>query len=198
MMNLLQKHLSEAQYFYVKYWLANHHCKIRLTSHRISKLGDYKRLTKDSHIITINHNLEPDLFFFVLTHEIAHLLAFSEKEKITPHGKEWKAMFSKMILESLSVYPETLQKILIVFAKNPKANFMSSPELVKYFDRKTDENHIYVEELEVGTQFIYQSSPYEVEEKKKKRYLCKNLQTGRRYLFRSCARVEKIEKDEQR
>lgn len=193
MMNLLQNHLSEKHYSYIKYWLANHHCRIKLTPHRRSKLGDYKRLTEKTHLITINQNLEQNLFFFVLTHEIAHLLAFNEKRNIAPHGKEWKKLFGRMILESLSVYPDDLQKILIIFAKNPKANFMSSPELVKYFDKKTDENHIYVEELEVGTHFIYQSSTYEVEEKKKKRYLCKNLQTGRRYLFKSCARVQKLD-----
>ena len=69
---------------------------------------------------------------------------------------------------------------------------MSSPELVKYFDKKDSENQIYVEELFIGEEFIYENRRYKVEEKKKKRYLCKNLHTGRMYLFKSCAKVEKL------
>ena len=44
---------------------------------------------------------------------------------------------------------------------------MSSPELVKYFDKKDSENQIYVEELFIGEEFIYENRRYKVEEKKK-------------------------------
>jgi len=148
-------------------------------------------MPNNSHQITINGTLEPELFFFVFTHEIAHLLAFHEKKNILPHGKEWKMTFRKMLLESISIYSEELKPLILNFSKNPKANFMSSPELVKYFDSEHSDNKAYVEDLPIGEKFIYQTDIYQIEEKKKKRYLCKNLSTGRMYLFKSCARVER-------
>ena len=118
-------------------------------------------------------------------------MAFHEKKNILPHGKEWKMTFQKMLLESISIYSEELKPLILNFAKNPKANFMSSPELVKYFDSEHSDNKAYVEDLPIGEKFIYQTDIYQIEEKKKKRYLCKNLNTGRMYLFKSCARVER-------
>lgn len=177
---------------FIKKWLEGHICLIKITKSRNSKLGDYRLMPDKSHKITINGNLPPELFFFVFTHEIAHLLAFYEKRNIAPHGTEWKNTFRKLILESLSVYPPDCQILLKHFSKNPKANYMSSPELVKYFDTKHLDNKDYIENLLIGEEFIYQTHTYRVEEKKKKRYLCKNLGTGRLYLFKSCARVERL------
>ena len=124
-------------------------------------------MSNNSHQITINGTLEPELFFFVFTHEIAHLVAFHEKKNILPHGKEWKATFQKMLLESISIYSEELKPLILNFAKNPKANFMSSPELVKYFDSEHSDNKAYVEDLPIGEKFIYQTDIYQIEEKKK-------------------------------
>jgi predicted SprT family Zn-dependent metalloprotease len=50
----------------------------------------------NSHQITINGTLEPQLFFFVLTHELAHLIAFEKYgRRISPHGQEWKKLSEK-------------------------------------------------------------------------------------------------------
>lgn len=175
---------------FLQKWLEGHRCRIKITRERKSKLGDYRLMPDKSHQITINGTLEPELFFFVMTHEVAHLLAFWEYKKIQPHGKEWKQVFGALLLESIAIYAEDLQPLIRKFAQNPKANFMSSPELVKYFDKNEG---LFVEEFSVGEKFIYQSHAYLVEEKKKKRYLCKNLYSGKKYLFKSCARVEKLE-----
>jgi hypothetical protein len=93
----------------------------------------------NSHQITINGTLEPQLFFFVLTHELAHLIAFEKYgRRISPHGQEWKQTFREMLLESLEAYQEDLKLIIKDFSKSPKANFMASPELVKYFHKEED------------------------------------------------------------
>ena len=192
---LLERFLPPNSMPYLKKWLEGHMCHIKVTKNRHSKLGDYKSMPNNSHQITINGTLEPELFFFVFTHEIAHLVAFHEKKNILPHGKEWKMTFRKMLLESISIYSEELKPLILNFAKNPKANFMSSPELVKYFDSEHSDNKAYVEDLPIGEKFIYQTNIYQIEEKKKKRYLCKNLNTGRMYLFKSCVRVERTNND---
>lgn len=192
MLHTLGQFLPQNATSYLHRWLTDHSCHIKITKNRRSKLGDYRLMPDKSHQITINESLEPLLFFFVLTHEIAHLLAFHEKRNIPPHGKKWKRVFQKLLLESIEIYPQDLRILILNFAKNPKANFMSSPELVKYFDKKYSKNQTYIENLYIGEQFIYQSHTYQMEEKKKKQYLCRSLHNGRRYLFKSCAKVEKL------
>lgn len=192
-MQKIELKIPKEAFFFVEKWLENHHCQVILSPDRRSKLGDYRLLPDGSHQITINSGLNEEFFFFVLTHEIAHLLAFHQNRRILPHGKEWKSTFRNLILETIFVYSEKLQPLLKEFSKNPKANFMSAPTLVKYFDNRPDDDSFYVEDLQVGDQFIYQSEAYQVEEKKKKRYLCKNLSTGRQYYFRTCAKIEKNE-----
>lgn len=156
-------------------------------------MGDYRKLPDNSHEITINSTLVPQLFFFVLTHELAHLIAFEKYgRRISPHGNEWKETFRNMLLQSLDVYEEELRPIIIKFSKSPKANFMASPDLVKYFHiEKQDDTLQFIEKLQKGDIFIYRNEKYLLEGLIKKNYLCKNLATGRRYSFKPLARVQK-------
>ncbi|MEF9480208.1 hypothetical protein OWR28_23140 [Chryseobacterium sp. 1B4] len=88
----------------------------------------------------------------MLTHELAHLIAFEKYgRRISPHGNEWKETFRNMLLESLEIYDEELRPIIIKFSKSPKANFMASPDLVRYFHtEKQDDTLQFIEELKKG------------------------------------------------
>ncbi|UZT96414.1 SprT-like domain-containing protein [Chryseobacterium fluminis] len=189
----LEKYLPPNTLEYLKLWFADHYIHIKITRNRNSKLGDYRKLPDKSHEITINSTLVPELFFFVLTHELAHLIAFEKYgRRISPHGNEWKLTFREMLLESLSIYDEKLRPIIIQFSKSPKANFMSSPDLVKYFHiEKQDDTLQFIETLQKGDFFMYRNEKYLLEGLIKKNYLCKNLATGRKYSFKPLARVEK-------
>ncbi|WP_326981496.1 SprT-like domain-containing protein [Chryseobacterium sp. MYb264] len=190
----LEKYLPQNTLQYLKIWFADYYIHIKVTRNRDSKLGDYRKLPDNSHEITINSTLVPQLFFFVLTHELAHLIAFEKYgRRISPHGNEWKDTFRKMLLQSVGVYEEKLRPIIIKFSKSPKANFMSSPELVKCFHiDKQDDNTVFIEELKKGDHFIYRNEKYLLEGLIKKNYLCQNLATGRKYSFKPLARVEKF------
>ena len=192
---LLEKYLPENTLPFLKNWFADYYIHIKITKGRNSKLGDYRKMPDKSHQITVNSTLEPQLFFFVLTHELAHLIAFEKYgSRISPHGQEWKHTFRMMLIESLSVYNDDLKPIIIKFSKSPKANFMASPELVRYFHLKDLPSHLTViEDLEPDNAFIYNKQRYVVIEKIKKNYLCKNLETGRDYKFKSLAQVQKID-----
>ncbi len=192
--NLLQKYLPEHTLAHLQRWFGAHKIHIKITRERISKLGDYRKMPDKSHQVTLNATLPPQLFFFVLTHELAHLLAFEKYgNRIAAHGKEWKVTFAVMLLESLEVYEQDLQPIIYRFAKSPKANFMSSPELVKYFHIQAPEDErVFVEELSLGSRFIYRNEQYLLEDKSKKNYICSNLVSGKKYMFRPLARVEKL------
>lgn len=190
----LIKYLPENSLPYLKKWFGDYYIHIKITRGRHSKLGDYRKMPDKSHQITVNSTLQPELFFFVLTHELAHLIAFEKYGyRISPHGNEWKYTFREMLHESMEVYHDDLKGIILKFSRSPKANFMASPELVRYFhaeDLKDEQN--YIEDLKSGEIFIYRRMTYVIEEKLKKNYLCKNLETGKKYVFKPLARVEKI------
>ncbi|OCK51446.1 transcription elongation protein SprT [Chryseobacterium sp. CBo1] len=189
----LEKYLPQNTLLYLRKWFSDYYIHIKVTKNRNSKLGDYRKLRDNLHEITINSTLAPQLFFFVLTHELAHLIAFEKYgRRISPHGNEWKLTFREMLLESLNVYEEDLKPIIIKFSHSPKANFMASPDLVKYFHIENhDDNLQYIEELSKGDQFVYRNQTYLLEGLIKKNYLCMNLATGRKYSFKPLARVKK-------
>lgn len=189
----LEKYLPQNTLFYLRKWFSNHYIHIKVTKNRNSKLGDYRKLRDNSHEITINSTLAPQLFFFVLTHELAHLIAFEKfGRRIAPHGNEWKHTFREMLLESTDAYEEDLKPIIIKFSRSPKANFMASPDLVKYFHiENQNDDEVFIEKLSKGENFIYQDQKYLLEGLIKKNYLCMNLATGRKYSFKPLARVKK-------
>lgn len=195
---VLEKFLPENALPFLSEWFGKYPCHLKITRSRESKLGDYRKMPDKTHQITVNGTLEPQLFFFVLTHEIAHLIAFDQYGwRISPHGQEWKSTFRDMLLKSLSVYEKDLQPIIRKFSKSPKANFMASPDLVKYFHRENGSGEVFIEHLQKGDFFSYKSEDYIIEEALKKTYLCKNLKNSRKYHFKSVALVKRIDSHEQ-
>lgn len=186
--------MPESGFSFLKDWFGKHYIHIKITRERSSKLGDYRKMPDGSHQITLNATLPPQLFFFVLTHELAHLIAFEKYgRRIAPHGAEWKYTFAQMILQSIAVYEDDLKPILLRFVRAPKANFMASPELVRYFRLESLPEHLsFVEDLPLNTEFIYRKERYLLVSKLKKNYLCKHLDTGRDYRFSSKAKVERV------
>lgn len=166
---------------FIRKWIEGHYVIFKIKKQRTTKLGDYKKL-KHGHQITINENLDPYLFFFVLTHEIAHLLAFNQYSNILPHGKEWKNIFRQMILHSIDIYRDPILKNhLIHFSKNPKASFSANPELVKYFSCTS--NALTISSLAIEDIFEYRNKKYKIEKLLRKRYLCTEIKSGKKYLF---------------
>lgn len=196
---VLEQFLPENALPYLKIWFGSYPCHLKITKNRNSKLGDYRKLPDKSHQITVNGTLEPQLFFFVLTHELAHLIAFEKYgRRISPHGAEWKQTFREILLESLTVYAEDLRPIIQKFSKSPKANFMASPELVKYFHvPKEDDEQTFIENLKKGELFEYKKEIFVIEETTKKRYLCKNIKSSRKYYFRNLAQVKKLKSEDE-
>lgn len=191
---LLQNYLPTNVLPYLEQWMKGHSIHIRITRERTSKLGDYRKNKDGSHSISVNATLPPELFFFVLTHELAHLWAFENfGRKILPHGKEWKHTYREMLKESIEVYSIDLQEIILDFARSPKANYMATPALVRYFEGESEGVLVFVEGLASGEQFFYKNNLYEVEKTMRKNILCRNLKTGRKYLFNPLAKVEKVE-----
>ena len=190
----LEKYLPENTLPFLKNWFGDFYIHIKITKGRNSKLGDYRKMPDKSHQITVNSTLQPQLFFFVLTHELAHLIAFERYGyRISPHGAEWKNTFRMMLLESLSVYEDDLKPIIFKFSKSPKANFMASPDLVRFFHISNSEDETdFLENFIIGENFKYKNQAYLINEKSKKNYICTHLNTGKKYIFKPLSRVEKL------
>lgn len=188
----LEKHLPDGAFPFLGKWFGEFYIHINISRERTSKLGDYQKQKDGSHKISVNHNLAPELFFFVLTHELAHLIAFEKfGRKILPHGTEWKKVYREMLLESIGVYSGELQPIILKFAKNPAANFSVNRDLVKFFGHGggVGSPQKFIEELSAGDSFLYKNTAYLLETKLKKNYLCTNLATQKKYIFKPAAVV---------
>lgn len=189
-------HLEKYTHFsalpWIEKWVKNYPLTLEIKNNRKTKLGDYRKVHGGCKI-TINSGLNKDLFFMVLTHEIAHMHAFARYgNHIQPHGREWKKIFGHLLQQSIAVYPTELQSIILDFSKNPRANYYSYPPIVNYFNSKDEEPKVTLHSLEKNTIFRIGSKILKKGEKRKIRYICTELNSGKSYLIHGLAPVDKI------
>lgn len=179
---------------YLRQWEVN----LVITRKRVTKHGDFRALHEGGHQITVNEMPNPYRFLITTLHEIAHLVAYKNFGRtIKPHGKEWKTTYKKIMLPFLTpnVFPEALLEILQSHFRNPKASSDADFKLVmalNKFDPVNEKNYIF--ELERGEVFeIHNGRRFIRGKKRVKRYECREVDTGRMYLFSPHAQVIKIE-----
>jgi len=183
---------------FVKKWLENHYVLLRITRRRETKLGDYRKLMEnDRHQITVNGDLNPFAFFFVFTHEVAHLKTFVQfdSRKINPHGKEWKTIFGSLLLDSLHIYPDHLKPYILHHAKHPKASLGADVNISKFVINDLKPNQAYLEDLDFGTLFSIGNRVFKKENKQKLRYLCLELKSKKKYLINATTTVNKLQEN---
>ncbi|TDM00575.1 MAG: hypothetical protein C4K58_05085 [Flavobacteriaceae bacterium] len=180
---------------WIENWIGQSQVELKLSRDRKTKLGDYRHWPKKGlDQISVNANLEPDFFFFTLTHEIAHYFCRKKYgQSIKPHGVEWKACFGQMIVESISAYSLEKRPQLLVYSLSPTATLGGSKITTELFLKKTD--HVYLEEIAFGESFRLGTRNFLKVEKRKLRYLCKDKDKNKMYLVGKNALVEKIEYD---
>lgn len=178
---------------YLNKWCKGYKINILIKNARESKLGDYKKLNKDTHQITLNVGMTRELTFFTLTHEIAHLHA-REKfgNRIKPHGKEWKYCFTQLILDSVHLYPNEIQPLLLHFAKNPRASFYASKELASYFISEGDKEQLLLKDLPTGAVFRIKEKIFKKGNIRKIRYLCTEISSSKKYTIHMLAPVDEV------
>jgi len=169
-----------------------HQYKIHLTvaKERKSILGDYRHRTGNAnHRISVNGNLNKFSFLITLLHELAHLLTFEQYgNKVQAHGKEWKMVFGNLLQQFVQhkIFPADIENELLQSFKNPAASSCAEDGLQRVL-RKYDikENHQQlIEELSINALFrIKDGRVFQKGEKLRKRFKCKEVQTGKLYLF---------------
>jgi hypothetical protein len=165
---------------------------------RKTRHGDYRKLKNGGHQITVNASLNPWRFLVTLIHEIAHYHAYKfYGNNIQPHGLEWKQMFQKIMLPFLrpDVFPNTILPHLAKYIKNPKATTDSDVHLslaLKLLDPPN--NKIYIFDVKPGSIFIASNGKmYKKGKKRRTRYECISIDSGRIYAFNPNAEVELID-----
>jgi hypothetical protein len=190
--------IPTASHSIVKTILDNDNLMVKVKNERKTKHGDYRQLSNGKHQITINSNLNQYRFLITLIHEIAHFEAYNKFGRfIKPHGKEWKMTFQHLMLPFLrpDVFPLGLLPLMAKHFKNPKASSDTDAQLalaLKQFDERNDMTYVF--EVPLNQNFkLYNGRVFKRGDKRRKRYECVEVNSGKLYLFNPNAEVEVLE-----
>lgn len=196
----LQDYLPEGCINEVLHYLNTHKIHLTITRERQTILGDYRHAhLGKAHRISVNGNLNKFSFLITLLHEIAHLLTFEKYgSRIMPHGKEWKFEFSKILSAFLAnqIFPNDIQKALLKSIENPAASTCGDQQLMRvlrHYDAHNNDRFL-VEQMPIGKTFqIKDGRTFIKGEKLRTRYKCKEIATGKIYLFNGLYEVKEME-----
>jgi hypothetical protein len=203
--NHLQNFLPPGTADAVLTYLHEHKVHLTIARHRQSILGDYRHRTHHrNHRISINGSLNSYSFLITLLHELAHLLTFEQyTNRVQAHGKEWKTIYGQLLKQFLSTGPEGQHKIfppdiereLVRSLKNPAASSCAEDGLLRVlrnYDTK-ESTHRLVEEISLHAMFrLHDGRIFQRGEKLRKRFKCKEVATGKLYLFSPVYEVEEV------
>jgi len=197
MVDTLQNFIPKAAYDQVAQLLLHDNLVVKIKKERKTRHGDYRRLPNGKHQITINSNLNTYRFLITLIHEIAHFEAYKTYGKtIKPHGLEWKSVFQHLMLPFIrpEIFPNDVLSLLAMHFKNPKASSDSDPVLalkLKQYDAPNGKTFIF--EVPEGAKFrLYNGKLFQKGSKRRTRFECTELASGRLYVFNPNAEVELI------
>ncbi len=194
---LLQHYLPPDTYAGVASYLNQFKVHLTITKERKSILGDYRHQTHQSnHRISVNGNLNKYSFLITLLHELAHLLTFDRfGNKVVAHGREWKSIYAQLLDQFLKIFPPAIETELLRTLKNPAASSCAEDGLLRVlrqYDAQASSNQL-VEEIPLNG--LFRTSDGRIFQRGKrlrKRFQCKEINSGRLYLFSPVYEVETV------
>jgi len=196
----LQDYLPAGTYEPVLSYLRQFKVHLTVAKERKSILGDYRHRTHhDNHRISVNGNLNKYSFLITLLHELAHLLTFEQfGNKVMAHGREWKIIYGRLLDQFLQhkVFPPDIEKELLLSLQNPAASSCAEDGLLRILRRYDASGSKFRLVEEIMQQAIFRTDDGRVFQKGKKlrkRFQCKEIKTGRIYLFSPVYEVELID-----
>lgn len=176
-------------------WIDYFQCEFKISKNRTTKLGDYRHPFKNNgHKISVNNDLNNYAFLVTTVHEFAHLLTWNEyKNKVKPHGEEWKNNFKKMMVPffELQIFPADVHHAIVSYLNNPAASSCTDLTLARTL--KKYDSHLAttrIEELPLDTIFTLKDGrKFKKGERIRKRYKCVCITNGNVYLFNPLAEV---------
>jgi len=176
-----------------------HEYKIHLKVQRDRKsiLGDYRPAHGHlPHRISINASLNKYHFLITLIHELAHLINHLQyQNKVAPHGAEWKSIFAQLLQKFIAkkVFPSDIENALHESMRSLAASTCSDPKLFRVLHQyDTSTRGIMIEQLQIGDLFqIENGRVFKLILKRRTRYECEEIKTGKKYLFPGIYEVSK-------
>jgi SprT protein len=169
--------------------------QFKIVNPRATKLGDYRPSRNGlPHRITVNGDLNPYSFLITTIHEFAHLVNYIDNgRKVAPHGEEWKNHFRKLLLPIIDtkLLPKDVEISLVNSLVKMKASSCSDIQLsrvLKNYDKKQDD-YLLLEELPINTKFNLQGKLFIKGPLRRKRFICEEIQTKKKYLIYAIAEV---------
>lgn len=191
-MNKIFSILNPKTHKLLKNWIHELNVEVQLSKERKSKLGDFK-VYHGNMYITINENLNKYSFLITLVHELAHAFVYIEhKNTVHPHGKEWKNKFKSLMLNFLSneYFPDLILNPLSKYLISPKASTFSDLDLAKSLQRYDPGILSTISEInDKDSFFTYSGRKFVILDKLRKRYKCREISTGKIYLFHPLTQV---------
>lgn len=192
---ILSQYMPAAAVPIIAKWIDYFQCEFKISKGRATKLGDYRHPFQGAgHKISVNNNLNVYQFLVTTVHEFAHLLTWNDyKNKVKPHGEEWKHNFKRMMAPFLAqdVFPEDVKKAVVNYLDNPSAASCTDLKLsraLKKYDPGMDVSRL--EEIPLHAVFsIKDGRRFKKGERLRKRYRCVCLDNGNIYLFNPLAEV---------
>jgi SprT protein len=189
----LSIHVSSEKAQIIATYISNSNCSLKITKPRKTKRGDF-RTKGNNHSISVNHDTNSFRFLFTLVHEIAHLKTHLDfGQQIKPHGKEWKNNF-KLLFQLFNMKEDFEKNREIYHAvlhelEHPKACSGVNVGLEKAFSLGDKEDQILLDELPLGSHFIFRNHRYQKMEDRRTRVMCLNLSNNRKYTINKAAPV---------
>ncbi len=174
----------------------------KVVKSRKTKLGDFRmsQIVKQP-IITINRDLNQYSFLITSLHEFAHYHTFQKYgNSVLPHGKEWKEAFRILLLPVINSgqLPKDIETALMSSLVNTKASSCSDLPLSRTLHRYNNSvsSEYRLEELPKNATFALNNRFFLKLNKRRTRYECKELSSGKIFLVHALATVIKTETDE--
>jgi len=171
--------------------------RLVISKKRFSKLGVFRpSRNSNKHVISINGDLNNDLFYLVYLHEVAHLIVWNNyKKRVAPHGKEWKEEYYKILLYSINNnhFSDEIKKYITVSLTKPNFHTSVTRDLYKINSESSqNESLLRVKDLPENCIFtLYNKRNFKLIQKIRTRYKCQDINNGRFYLVHSLAEVKK-------
>jgi hypothetical protein len=186
----LSDYLPENTFEAVVIYLNEFKVHLTVAKNRASVLGDYRHKTDAKyHRISVNGNLNQYAFLITLLHELAHLLTYENfGRRVSAHGREWKSIYGKLLAQFIEkkIFPQDIENELLRILHNPGASTCAEEGLQRILYRYDEKKngHLLIEQISEGAIFSITGGRRFVKgAKRRKRYICKEIETGKSFLF---------------
>ncbi len=194
-LEILKNYVPHESILILKHWFNQKPFELRIPKKRTTKFGDFRASLKNMpHRISVNSDLNQYAFLITLTHEFAHLLVWEKHQhKVKAHGIEWKTEFKTLmnVLISKNIFPNHLAVTLQKHLTNPPASSARDIELIKElkkYDSPTNTHQLL--DIPEGSTFSINNKRFFIKgNKRRTRFMCKEISSKKDYLIHGVAEV---------